>query len=256
MPYNLLTVWLLLSTQVDVPVDVAARSAITGALIGSETFQAVLDPHHKTKLYTEVDQPVKKINKKMGQTFQKGEVLIEIDDVVAKSDYFKALSKIKQSLAELEAVSELHKSNLASSFELRKAESELASAKADLSLAKHRLESTKIVAPYDGIVDTVQIEAHEMTQRSKELINILDDNTLIAKLLIPSSLLKNVKVGTPLYIKVDETGKIVEAKLTRIGGMIDPSSSTIRVEAEIDNENHALKAGMSGTASFSREFVQ
>ena len=42
----------------------------------------------------------------------------------------------------------------------------------------------------------------------------------------------------------------LKAKIKRIGSVIDPSSETVKIEAEIENKNHELKPGMTGIASF------
>ena len=67
---------------------------------------------------------------------------------------------------------------------------------------------------------------------------------------IRTSLYNHIKLGKEIKIDILETGKTITAKISRIGAVIDPSSATLRVEAEIDNRNGNLKAGMSGTAHF------
>ena len=227
------------------------EGAEVGLETGTGTYQVVLDPRHKTKLYAEIKYPVTQITKNIGDSFKKGDLLIQMEDTVALGEYQKELAGFKKANAELEATKELFKEQLASFFELKDAEAKFGTAEANLILAEKNWRASKIKAPYDGIVVALSVEEHELPQQGKELIKIIDDQVLIAKLLVPSSLLPKIYIGQPIAIHLAETDKTVIAKITRIGGMIDPSSSTIRVEAEIDNKDRKLKAGSSGIASFS-----
>ena len=231
----------------------AKSGAEIGLELGSETYQVVLDPRHKTKLFAEIKYPVTKIMKKIGESFQEGELLIQLEDSVTQGNYNKASAATEKAKAELEATKQLYKDGLSSFFELKEAEANVSSAKAELILAEKNLRASEIRAPYAGVVTSLDIEEHELPQTGKELMQIIDDEVLIAKLLIPSSLLPKIAIGQPITIHIFDLNKTVSAKISRIGGMIDPSSSTIRIEAEIDNDNREFKAGTSGIASFRLE---
>lgn len=207
-------------------------------------YRAILDPRHKTKLYAEVTVPVLKIYKKMGDSFKAGEVLIQLDDRVFISNYRKAVSELDKSRARLDAITQLHRDGIASDFELKTVEAEYATAQSDLALAHKQLSDTSIRGPFDGKVERVNIEEHELPLDDVELIEVVDDHSLVAKFLVSSELLSVLKVGKPVVIQIQETGDSIIANISRIGAMIDPSSSTIKVEVEIDNSEGQYKAGM------------
>jgi multidrug efflux pump subunit AcrA (membrane-fusion protein) len=58
-----------------------------------------------------------------------------------------------------------------------------------------------------------------------------------------------LKVGTVFKVQIEETEKTYQAKVTRLGGRVDPVSQTIRVIGEITDNAPELMAGMSGQAS-------
>lgn len=217
---------------------------------GEETYRVVLDPLYQTKLYPEVlKMPVKKIYKRMGDTFDKGDVLIQLDNTVLLSIYQKSEADVDRSLAQLHAIQKLHNDGISSNYELANAEAGYKKALAQLALAKKNLDATTIRAPFDGSVQRLDIEEHELPIEDHPMIEVIDDNVLLAKFLVSSYLLPKLYIGKPIVIHVNETGKPVIAKISRIGAMIDPSSSTIEIEARIDNKKHHLKAGMTGTVT-------
>ncbi|MEC7840117.1 MAG: efflux RND transporter periplasmic adaptor subunit [Chlamydiota bacterium] len=218
-----------------------------------EMYQVVIDPLHRTQLSAEIQSPVTQINKYMGENFKAGESLIQLDDVVYQSNLKKAQAILDRANVELEAKKQLFNDNVASLFELKEAEANVAVAQADLSIAKRDLDATVVDAPYDGKVVSLNIEEHELTQAGEEIIEIIYDKVLLARLLIPASKLKEIKVGQTFNIEILEANKNFNAVIKRIGSVIDPSSATIRIEAEIDNSDGSLRAGMTGRALFDVE---
>lgn len=218
---------------------------------GAESsFQVTIDPRHRTALSAEVVSRVQKINKKMGESIKKGELLIKLNDVLFVSNLKKAESALDRAKVQLAAKKQLFHDNVASLFELKEGESDVATAQADLAMAKRNLEATSILAPFDGKVIAVSIEEHETPQIGKTLIEVVDDKVLIARFLVPSSLLPKLKPGTPFEIVIRETGEKIPAKVSRIGSVIDPSSGTVKIEADINNSSDSLRTGMTGRAVF------
>lgn len=214
----------------------------------TDTIRVIIDPELKTQLSAQVMTPVEKINKRMGDSFVKGEVLIHLDDDIFQGNLLKAKAALEKAETELAAKQHLYKDNNTSLFDLKEAEAAAATAKAELIVAQKNLQSSTIIAPYDGKVVDLGIEEHELPQQGKNLIELVEDKTLLAKMLVPSSHYKDLKIGKEITIDIKETGQKIKAKISRIGAVIDPSSSTIRVEAAIDNSDGKLRAGMSGEA--------
>lgn len=213
-------------------------------------YSVVLDPIQRTRIFPEILTKVLKISKKLGEHFEKGDVLILLDDKVLKENYEKAFVKLQREKTNLSAKKELYQEKIASLLDLKDAEASKAEAEAELALAKKSLKASVIRAPYSGKVVDLFIEEHEIPLANKEILEIVNDSTLIAKLLLPSSFVREIYIGMPLQIKILETDEIVSGKVVRIGSVIDAASSTLKVEAEIDNKEGGLKAGMSGTTRF------
>lgn len=77
---------------------------------------------------------------------------------------------------------------------------------------------------------------------------------MVAKVLLQANFLNKIKIGQILTIHVNEINQTVQGRLTRVGAMIDPISSTVPIEAEIDNTSGLLIGGMTGLADL--EFTE
>jgi len=221
-----------------------------------DALRVIMEPQHRTYLSGEVQAPVVKIYKKMGDSFSKGDVLIKLDDTIFKANLKQAQAGYERAKVEYEGKKELYNDNVASLFELKEAEANLSMAEATVIIARKNFEATSIDAPYDGKVVSLGIEEYELSTQGTQLIEIVDDSVLLAKFLIPSTMLQQVKVGTPINIRIEETGDEITGTVARIGAVIDPSSSTIRIEVEVDNKDDKYRAGMTGIARFDETLTE
>jgi membrane fusion protein (multidrug efflux system) len=245
----------------------ATRSKIESELGESTTYRedllhVILAPYRKTilsaqistpVLSSQVSAPVKAIYKRMGESFKKGDILMIIDDTVYLANLEKARAVLDRGKTVLNARQSLFKDSIASFVDLKDAEAAVATAEAELALAENQVEASTIVAPYNGKVVTLNIEEYELPQPGQALMEIEEDDLLLAKVLVPSQYLKYLSIGKIIQVHLKETNTTVSAKIIRIGAVIDPSSSTIAIDAEINNEDGHLKSGMIGTTRITGE---
>ena len=217
----------------------------------SQTYRVVLAPRSSAVLSSNVTSVVKAIPKELGQSFEKGDVLVLLDGTVFEANLQKAQSVLERAEAQLSAKQELFKDNVASLLELKDAEAQVAASKAELTLARQQLEACRVVAPYSGRISNVLMSSHEMVQPGQDLVEIVDDRVLLAKMLVPSDEYAGLSLGQSILIHIHETGSSVSGKVSHIGASIDPASSMIKVYAEVVNGQDILRSGMIGTTSIS-----
>lgn len=217
-----------------------------------ETFPVILEPLEKSKITAEVFLKVIEIPKRLGEPFHKGDLLIKFDNAALYANLAKAERGLKKAEADLAVKQALSQDRLISNLELKESEANFSTAQSEVVIAKKNLEMSEIRAPYDGKVADLTVHLFEVPQRERPMMEIVNDNTLVANFLIPSNYLKNVHIGAPVYILIKDTGEIVQATVARISPVVNPASSTVKVEAEIDNSTGHLKTGMASIASFSK----
>ncbi|MBV9974790.1 MAG: efflux RND transporter periplasmic adaptor subunit [Hyphomicrobiales bacterium] len=220
-------------------------------LVAPETgpeIRAQLTPRQYTTLSSEIAGRIDKINTKLGDHFKKGDNLIAFDCVIQRAQVARAQAVavqaektygINQRLLALKSIGQL---------ELDVSAAEVQKSKADLASANAVASKCSIDAPFNGV--TVEQRAREFQYASpgQPLLDILDDRSLEVELIAPSRWLSWLQPGYVFAIHIDETGKDYRARITRIGGRVDPVSQSIKVVAEITDEAPELIAGMSGRA--------
>lgn len=227
-------------------------------LVENLPYPAVLEPLDHTLLSTELNVRVITIYKRMGDCFEKGEPLVQLDDINLKANYDRAVAIRQKAACVLATKERLHQSGIASNMDLIDAKAQFAVADADVRIAHKNLSDSTIRAPYNGRVVLINVEEDEYPLqewhiKNKPIMEVINDTVLRAKVLIPSSLLRHVEIGDKLLIQIKETNETTTGTITRIGVMMDPVSATIPIEAEINNSDGKLLGGMTGSATLKME---
>jgi len=229
------------------PIETSVDNSYQEATQSEDYLRVILSPLHRATLSSEVViTSVQEINKKMGESFKKGDLLIKLDDAIFLGLLRKAEGNFEKAKAEVNAKRQLYQEEISSLFELKSSEADLATAESDIISAEHAIKACTILAPYDGKVDNVFVEEHELVQQGKPLIEIIDDAFLIGKVLVPSSMLSRLALDKEVKIKIRDTNTVVTGKILRIDSIIDPSSSMLKLDLVVDNKNGQLRSGMIG----------
>lgn len=213
--------------------------------------RGLLKPLHEATLSSEILAKVIELPFTEGKRFKKGDTLVKFDcaryqaELAATQAEYTARKKTSDNNAELASY------NAAASLDVEVSEAQTAKASAQVQAAKAMLSGCTIHAPWTGRVVETITHPHETVAPGKELLRILDDSKLEIDVLVPSKWLSWLKVGSEFNFKVDETGKDYPAKISQLGAQVDPVSQTIRIRANLNNQDAGLLAGMSGSAHFS-----
>lgn len=210
------------------------------------SYRVILTPKSQAVLSARLTSEVEAINYRMGEAFQKGAVLVELRDEVLEATLSKASALLERAKVQKLAKQKQFDDNSASLFELKDALANHAAASADKTIAQSDLDNSVITAPYNGRVENVFVQTFETVQTGQPLLEIVNDNTLVARFLVPSNELRRTAIGKIIQIHLSDNGETVPASISNIGAVIDPASSMVKVYAEIDNSDGKLKAGMVG----------
>ena len=195
--------------------------------------RAQLTPRQYTTLSSEIAGRIDQINTKLGEHFKKGDNLVTFDCVLQRAQvaHAQAVSVqaektygINQRLLALKSIGQL---------ELDVSAAEVQKSKADLAGANAVASKCAIDAPFNGLTVEQKAREFQYTSPGQPLLDVLDDRSLEVELIAPSRWLSWLQPGYAFALHVDETGKNYPAKITRIGGRVDPVSQSIKVVGEI-----------------------
>jgi multidrug efflux pump subunit AcrA (membrane-fusion protein) len=121
-----------------------------------------------------------------------------------------------------------------------------AKASAEVKMTETLLAKCEVIAPFSGRVAAQHVRERQYVQPGEPLLEIFDDSRLELEFIVPSYWRGWLQEGFPFDVRIDETGKVYPAKISRIGARADAVSQTVKVAAGINGEFSELRAGMSG----------
>ncbi len=181
-----------------------------------------------------------------GERFAKGDILVTFDCRIHQAELRRARAIAEAAKDTLDAKVSLASSGSIARLQVTLADAELKKARADVIVAETRVAYCDIPAPYGGRIVRRIANAHETVAARDPLIEIVDDSAYEVRAFVPSHWLGVIRPGSPLVLKIDETGESLPLKAITVGAMIDNVSQLIEVRAAVDGKTAGLVAGMSG----------
>lgn len=226
-----------------VRVEVAPIEART---LGNDV-QAVgtLTARNSVVLRSEVAGVIVALNFQEGQEVKQGQVLVQLDDSMAKAQVQQAQANLRLTDSQLKRAGQLASQGFISAQAKDEAGSKHAVQQAELSLARVQLAKTQIRAPFTGIVGLKTISVGDYVSPGAELVNIEDIDSLSVDFSVPEHYLAALKVGMPVSLRLDAfPGEVRTGELSVISPLVDAAARTIRLRAQVDNQDGSLRPGL------------
>ncbi len=124
------------------------------------------------------------------------------------------------------------------------AQEEVELAKAELAQAEVRLAEHTVLAPFEGIVSRIRVNAGQAVSRQTVLLQLVDLSQLQIELQIPMNSYAQLKVGKTYSLRAESpVNRDVDAVLIAIDPVLDSGTQTFRCVFNIDNQDLILPAG-------------
>ena len=222
---------------------------------------------------TQREGVVAKVNVDAGTLVRKGQLLALLDDRQIAADKEAADAKARSNAADLkgwegevkvlqadrERAEKMWEAQLitkqdleharykveADEYEVERARENLHNAQATAKSLALELEKTRIQAPFNGVVARRYVRAGQRVAMGDRLFWVTAVGPLRVKFTLPERFLGHVKKGDELSVTAaaDDQQKHT-AKVMQVSPVVDPSSGTIEVLAEVVGPASDLRPGM------------
>jgi RND family efflux transporter MFP subunit len=212
-----------------------------------------------------------------GTLAHKGQVLAKLDDRQISADVEAAAAKVRSIEANLknweaetnvlradrsraeklyeaqvipkEELEHVQYKEESDEYEVQREAESLNNAKAVLKSLELEREKTSIIAPFDGIVARRYVRAGQKVSAGERLFWVTAIAPLQVKFTLPERLLWAVKKGQEVSVASADAASAEKhrAKIIDVSPVVDPSSGTIEVMAQIEGSAPDLRPGMLAT---------
>lgn len=236
-------------------------------------FTGSVYPLYQYVVAPKVSGRIIKINKRLGDWVERGDVIAKIDDAEYQQEVLEAEANLKISEAnqaeteiqfelarqELERVQSLQQKGIASPSELdaattnydalqsriKLARAQVEQRQAALNSARIRLSYTVLGGTEPGFVGERFVDEGSLLAPNSPVISVIGIDTVIVRTTVIEKVYGRIELGQAADIQVDAfPDEIFSGKVLRIAPMLDEESRVAQMEVEVENSALMLKPGM------------
>lgn len=180
-------------------------------------------PKRQSALGFEVPGKVKNINVDVGDRVKKGQPLAQLEDAEALGRLNEAEANFLMAKNSFERSKAMDQANYVSEQRLENEEFRALIAKAQYDIAATKLRQTKILAPYEGIIQSRLLDEGSIVNPSVAVLDILDSLSVEARVSLPKSIIGKLSLGEKYSFMIGE--KSLDARLMRLAPMSSKGSN-------------------------------
>ena len=197
-------------------------------------------------LRPEVAGRVAQIGFEDGARVRRGQLLVQLDDVLQRAELSQAQAQLSIASANLQRNQELVEQNFVARRVLDESQANLQVAQAQVALAQARLQRMRITAPFDGTVGLRRINLGEYVKDGADLVNLEDTSALIVDFRLPERYQSRIAVGQTVQVQMDALpGKNFAARVQALDPLLDVDGRSIAVRATLPTAaGRELRPGM------------
>ena len=158
-------------------------------------FPGKLLPAQQSNLAFEIPGKINVINVDIGDAVKKGQILAELDNREATAQFKQAKAKYDLAKQVLNRYKDLSSEGHISIQDLDNANSEELIAKSQYEFFKVKLEQTKLIAPFDGVIQNRYLDTGSVINGGIPIVEILGSKNVEAHISIPLKFIDKLNIG-------------------------------------------------------------
>jgi membrane fusion protein, multidrug efflux system len=226
----------------------------TNALASGPSITGSVQPERRADLRAEVSAVVLDVRKENGDPVKRGDLLVRLDDTsirdtltAAEASARAAVQAYEQAERQFQRMSTLRQTGVVSAqqvedVEIRRntAQSDRETAKTRVVTARQQLERTEVRAPFDGIVSDRKVSAGDTAQVGKELLKVIDPQSLRFEGLVSADSIGDVSAGQHVSFRVHGFGeRDFLGTIARVNPAANATTRQVEVLVHFDNAKDA-----------------
>ena len=184
---------------------------------------------------------VKALYVRQGQSVRKGQVLARLDDQLIRQQIEPLRVQLASAEDTYRRTKNLFDQGIGTYQQVLTAQTQVETLRKNIGIIQNQAALMTVTAPSSGVADQVNVRVGEMfvgaTAQGAQ-IRIVNTNDLKVVADVPENYLSRVKVGSNVEIVLpEENNRVINAKVNVVGKVINPSSRTFQIEANIPSSN-------------------
>jgi membrane fusion protein, multidrug efflux system len=195
-----------------------------------------LKSRQSVMLRPEVAGRVKALAFTDGARVRKGQLLVQLDDVLQRAEIRQAQAQVSIAKANLKRNEELVAQNFVAQRVLDESAANLQVAEAQLALSCARLSRMAIVAPFDGTAGIRVVNLGDYVKDGADLVNLEDISSMFVDFRLPERFQGKLRAQQSVELQLDAfPGRAFKARIEAIDPLLDLNGRSVGVRAVLPN---------------------
>ena len=206
------------------------------------------------EVMTELDARVVAVPVAKGDRVKRGQTIarLAIDD--RNAWLAESQAALKQREIEFNAAQKLAQKGYRSDTQFAAASAALDQARAQVRRMEVEVAKTTIVAPFDGVLEARPAEIGGFLKTGQRIATLVDEDPFLLTAQVTEQEIGRLSIGATASGRL-ATGETVQGVVSFIAKTSDSATRTFRVEVEVPNPEHRLRAGVTASLRFPVETV-
>lgn len=244
------------AAQAQEPVAPPRSVAVTGAVhVGHARAIRVsgrTEADKRATLATRAGGVVEELPVRLGSRVSAGEIILKLEAEGKEAAVETARQLLVQREAEADAARRLVERESMPRLQLDNALSALASARSQLEAAVAELDRNIVRAPFDGLIDRIDVELGSAVASGAPVAVLLDLDPVLVIGEVSERDLAHIRPGGRADMRLVD-GVEATGEIRHVSRDASAATRTFRVEAAFDNADGAIPAGMTAEITFRAE---
>lgn len=230
------------------PVEVAQvqPSVVTDRLDAVGTIDAV----DAITVVSEIDALVRDLPFREGSAIRKGDLIAQLDDTQLQAELSRAKAVLEQKKVSYDRIKGLADQGAVSPQDYDDAAAALKVAEAETAMIEARLDKTKIVAPFDGVVGARRVSPGAFVRAGTAITDLAQLDELKVTFAAPERYYSELKPGAQVAVSTTAYPDYsLNGTIEVVEPVVDEATRSARIIAHVKNPGYKFRPGMSANVS-------
>ena len=210
------------------------------------SFQGTVKTMKNINVYPEMPGQLLEVLVVEGQKVEKNQVLARIDDGGLLAQLAQAKSQLVLAETLFNRQERLWSQNIGSEIQFLQAKTQFESAEKAVDALSLQAEKSVVRAPFDGTVDQIFKEPGTIVApgMGSELFRVVNIDKVYVEVEVPETHITSISEGSKVRVNLSAIGEEIDARISRVSKVINPSSRSFTVEIPLENKSGFIRPNL------------
>ena len=210
------------------------------------SFQGTVKTMKNINVYPEMPGQLLEVLVVEGQKVEKNQVLARIDDGGLLAQLAQAKSQLLLAETVFNRQERLWSQNIGSEIQFLQAKTQFELAEKAVEALSLQAEKSVVRAPFDGTIDQIFKEPGTIVApgMGSELFRVVNIDEVYVEVDVPETHITSISEGSKVHVNLSAIGEEIEARITRVSKVINPSNRSFTVEIPLDNKSGFIRPNL------------